>query len=82
MGQCVHPKKWHIYAKFAGMISCWFVRGYAQHGQKREIKSDRSPPPQAIQAGADYLVIGRPITAAAEPELAWKRISQELTTVV
>ncbi|MFN6572050.1 orotidine-5'-phosphate decarboxylase [Dendronalium sp. ChiSLP03b] len=38
-------------------------------------------PVQAIQAGADYLVIGRPITAAAEPNLAWKRISEELTTV-
>ncbi|MBH8560747.1 orotidine-5'-phosphate decarboxylase [Nostoc sp. CENA67] len=38
-------------------------------------------PAQAIQAGANYLVIGRPITAAAEPELAWKRISEELTTV-
>ncbi|AFY49680.1 orotidine-5'-phosphate decarboxylase [Nostoc sp. PCC 7524] len=37
-------------------------------------------PAQAIQVGADYLVIGRPITAAAEPELAWKRIVQELTT--
>ncbi|MGH1396415.1 MAG: orotidine-5'-phosphate decarboxylase [Trichormus sp.] len=37
-------------------------------------------PSQAIQAGADYLVIGRPITAAAEPELAWQRITQELTT--
>ncbi|BBD59330.1 orotidine 5' monophosphate decarboxylase [Nostoc sp. HK-01] len=37
-------------------------------------------PSQAIQAGANYLVIGRPITAAAEPELAWKRISEELTT--
>ena len=35
-------------------------------------------PGQAIQAGADYLVIGRPITSAAEPELAWKRISEEL----
>lgn len=38
-------------------------------------------PAQAIQAGANYLVIGRPITAAAEPELAWKRITEELTTV-
>ncbi|BDI16576.1 orotidine 5'-phosphate decarboxylase [Nostoc cf. commune SO-36] len=38
-------------------------------------------PAQAIIAGADYLVIGRPITAATEPELAWKRISEELTTV-
>ncbi|MEH1781230.1 MAG: orotidine-5'-phosphate decarboxylase [Nostoc sp.] len=38
-------------------------------------------PSQAIIAGADYLVIGRPITAASEPKLAWKRISEELTTV-
>lgn len=50
---------------------------WAEQGdQKRSLT-----PAQAIQAGADYLVIGRPITAAAEPELAWKRISQELTTV-
>ncbi|MBD6617490.1 orotidine-5'-phosphate decarboxylase [Komarekiella sp. 'clone 1'] len=38
-------------------------------------------PVQAIQAGADYLVIGRPITAASDPELAWKRISQELSAI-
>ncbi|OUL25120.1 orotidine 5'-phosphate decarboxylase [Nostoc sp. RF31YmG] len=38
-------------------------------------------PAQAIKAGADYLVIGRPITTAADPELAWKRISEEITTV-
>ncbi|MFN6484185.1 MULTISPECIES: orotidine-5'-phosphate decarboxylase [unclassified Nostoc] len=38
-------------------------------------------PLQAITAGANYLVIGRPITTATEPELAWKRISEELTTV-
>ncbi len=35
-------------------------------------------PSQAFGAGADYLVIGRPITAAAEPELAWKRICEDL----
>ncbi|MEH2057813.1 MAG: orotidine-5'-phosphate decarboxylase [Nostoc sp.] len=38
-------------------------------------------PAQAIIAGADYLVIGRPITTATEPDLAWKRISEELSTV-
>jgi orotidine-5'-phosphate decarboxylase len=38
-------------------------------------------PAQAIQAGANYLVIGRPITNAADPELAWKRISEEITTL-
>lgn len=35
-------------------------------------------PAQAFAAGANYLVIGRPITAAADPELAWKRICEEL----
>lgn len=38
-------------------------------------------PAEAIIAGADYLVIGRPITTATEPELAWKRISEELTAI-
>jgi len=35
-------------------------------------------PESALQAGADYLVIGRPITAASDPEAAWRRICAEL----
>ena len=35
-------------------------------------------PAQAIALGADYLVIGRPITAAAEPQVAWQRICDEI----
>jgi orotidine-5'-phosphate decarboxylase len=34
-------------------------------------------PRQAIAAGADYLVIGRPITSAIEPQVAWKRVLGE-----
>ncbi|BAY22339.1 orotidine 5' monophosphate decarboxylase [Calothrix sp. NIES-2100] len=52
-----------------GVRPTWAEKG----DQKRSLT-----PAQAIQAGADYLVIGRPITTAADPELAWKRISQEL----
>jgi orotidine-5'-phosphate decarboxylase len=37
-------------------------------------------PSAAIIAGADYLVIGRPITAASDPVAAWERICEELAT--
>jgi len=53
-----------------GVRPTWAEKG----DQKRSLT-----PAQALLAGADYLVIGRPITAAAEPELAWKRISDELS---
>jgi orotidine-5'-phosphate decarboxylase len=35
-------------------------------------------PGQAIQAGADHLVIGRPITRAADPRAAAERIVAEI----
>ncbi len=36
-------------------------------------------PPQALAAGSDYLVIGRPITKAADPLAALQAIHQSLT---
>jgi orotidine-5'-phosphate decarboxylase len=35
-------------------------------------------PYQALQAGADYLVIGRPITAAVDAVAAWEKIAEEM----
>ena len=45
--------------------------GAAKHDQERTMT-----PPEAIAAGASYLVIGRPIIAAADPLAAAKAISR------
>jgi orotidine-5'-phosphate decarboxylase len=44
-------------------------------GDQKRIASPR----EAIEAGADYLVIGRPITGAADPKAAARKIVAELT---
>ena len=44
-------------------------------GDQKRIASPR----EAVEAGADYLVIGRPITGAADPKAAARRIVAELT---
>lgn len=52
-----------------GIRPTWSVTG----DQKRV-----TTPSQAIKAGANYLVIGRPITSADDPNLAWQKICQEI----
>jgi orotidine-5'-phosphate decarboxylase len=60
------------------LLVCPGVRpSWADEGDQRRSLT----PAQAILAGADYLVIGRPITAASDRESAWKRICEELAAV-
>ncbi|MEC4984083.1 MAG: orotidine-5'-phosphate decarboxylase [Oscillatoria sp. PMC 1068.18] len=57
------------------LLVCPGVRpSWADAGDQRRVMT----PEKAIAAGADYLVIGRPITAADDPKLAWERICQDL----
>lgn len=44
------------------------------HGDQKRVVS----PAEAVAAGADYLVVGRPITGAAEPLAAAKKILAEM----
>lgn len=57
------------------LLVCPGVRpaGAATGDQQRTLT-----PTQAFQAGADYLVIGRPVTAAEDPVAAWAAIAAEL----
>lgn len=60
------------------LLVCPGVRpSWAESGDQKRSQS----PAQALQSGADYLVIGRPITAASDPEAAWRRICDELAVV-
>src|SRR2546423_2286181 len=53
--------------------------GIRPAGSEADDQKRFATPRQAIDAGADYLVIGRPITAAADPRAAVDRIVEELS---
>jgi orotidine-5'-phosphate decarboxylase len=46
--------------------------------KKKDDQARTATPTQAIHAGADYLVVGRPITAAADPRAAAQSIVDEI----
>jgi len=57
------------------LLVCPGVRpSWSEQGDQRRSMT----PADALKAGADYLVIGRPITAAPDPVAAWQRICDEL----
>jgi orotidine-5'-phosphate decarboxylase len=55
------------------------VRPRLAGGARRDDQARVATPGEAIRAGADYLVIGRPITAAPDPRAAAQAILAEMT---
>ncbi|YAI82389.1 MAG: orotidine-5'-phosphate decarboxylase [cyanobacterium endosymbiont of Rhopalodia sterrenbergii] len=55
-----------------GIRPSWF-----NYGDQRRVMT----PSEAMKEGADYLVIGRPITMANDPIAAWEKICEELEMV-
>jgi orotidine-5'-phosphate decarboxylase len=61
------------------------VVGGAPTGGRKGKTDDQarvSTPAEAIRAGADYLVIGRPITGAPDPEAAARAILEEISSAL
>jgi orotidine-5'-phosphate decarboxylase len=54
------------------------VPGIRQHGAEKHDQKRTKTPADAIAAGADYLVIGRPITGQPDPAAAAKKIVEEI----
>ena len=51
-------------------------------GRKKDDQARVATPAEAIRAGADYLVIGRPITAAPDPVAATRAILEEIASAL
>jgi orotidine-5'-phosphate decarboxylase len=52
--------------------------GIRPQGSKADDQTRATTPAEAIAAGADYLVVGRPITRAADPRAAAEAIAREI----
>ncbi len=61
-----------------GKPFCLVTPGIRPAGAARDDQQRVATPRQAIANGADYLVIGRPITRAADPLAAVRKISEEI----
>jgi orotidine-5'-phosphate decarboxylase len=57
---------------------CLVTPGIRPAGAARDDQARVATPRQAIAGGADYLVIGRPITRAADPLAALRAINAEI----
>jgi orotidine-5'-phosphate decarboxylase len=58
------------------------VPGIRPAGSAKNDQSRIGTPAEAIRAGSDYLVIGRPITAAADPRAAAAQIVDEVASAL
>ncbi len=58
------------------------VPGVRPTSAERDDQARVATPAEAIRAGADYLVVGRPITAAASPRAAAEGIVEEIAVAL
>ena len=65
-----------------GKEFCLVTPGIRPSGSKQDDQSRIMTPREAISAGSDYLVIGRPITQSPDPLQALININEEINTAI
>jgi len=77
-GLVASPRELNILRERFGSLFTTVIPGirpvWSEPGDQKRTLTPR----QAVEAGADYLVIGRPITASEDPKIAVQRIVDEL----
>lgn len=79
-GFITSPQEVAMLRQQVGKESLLVTPGVRPAGAAADDQKRFTTPREAIAAGADYLVIGRPITAAADPAAAVERIVEELAS--
>ena len=78
-GLVCSPHEVAILRNHLGPDMALMVPGIRPKGSAADDQARTLTPAEALRAGADYLVIGRPITAAADPAVAARAILDSLT---
>ena len=79
-GVVASPNEIRILRKELGTDFIIMVPGIRPNWTEKNDQKRTMSPADAIKYGADYLVIGRPITNAPDPSRAAERIAQEIET--
>jgi orotidine-5'-phosphate decarboxylase len=83
-GIVASPKEVRQIRRGCGRDFLIVVPGIRPHGgpSRSDDQARVATPAETIRAGADYLVVGRPITAAADPPSAARAISEEIAAAL
>jgi orotidine-5'-phosphate decarboxylase len=79
-GIVASPNEIRILRKELGTDFIIMVPGIRPNWAEKNDQKRTMSPADAVKYGADYLVIGRPITNASDPSQAAERIAQEIET--
>ena len=81
-GVVTSPREVSYIRRVCGAKFLTVVPGIRPAASAMDDQSRIATPGEAIRAGADYLVIGRPITAATDPRAAAKKILEEMSAAL